>query len=234
MTTISIHATTKRPGALSSLWRRLSVVPWLTALPLAAVMAYAEGFWMVSLRGAVGAIERTQQPFATWLRESTLALPLFTLAVLGALTLAARPLATRHQREHQWVAAPALSEGHRPECAQQRRPGLGRRRAQRPAPQTTSVQEANRTDQTAPVALTAWIRRSPFRERAQRGIECASRRLGVRGERLSKEGALHGVCEPGFVLGLGPSAREDEAFVRRGGAEAGDDVGGMLRTQPGP
>jgi len=65
-------------------------VPWLTVLPLAAAMAYADGFWMLSLRGAVGAIERTQQPFSSWLRESTLLLPLFVLAVLGALTLALR------------------------------------------------------------------------------------------------------------------------------------------------
>jgi hypothetical protein len=45
---------------------------------------------MTSLRGAVGAIERTQGPFASWLRESTLVLPVFVLAVLGALTLALR------------------------------------------------------------------------------------------------------------------------------------------------
>lgn len=51
-------------------------------------MAYADGFWMTSLRGAAGAIERTQEPFASWLRESTLSLPLFVFAVLGAVTLA--------------------------------------------------------------------------------------------------------------------------------------------------
>ena len=65
-------------------------VPWLTVLPLAVVLAYADGFWMLTLRGAVGAIERTQQPFATWWRESTISLPLYVLAVLGALTLALR------------------------------------------------------------------------------------------------------------------------------------------------
>jgi hypothetical protein len=65
-------------------------VPWLTVLPLAVLMAYADGFWMLTLRGAVGAIERTQQPFTGWWRESTLALPLYVLAVLGALMLAMR------------------------------------------------------------------------------------------------------------------------------------------------
>ena len=54
------------------------------------VLAYADGFWMVTLRGAVGAIERTQEPFDGWWRESTIVLPLYVLAVLGALTLAKR------------------------------------------------------------------------------------------------------------------------------------------------
>ena len=65
-------------------------VPWRTVIPLAAMMAYADGFWMVSLRGAVGAIERTQEPFASWLRESTVLLPAFVLAVVAAVTLALR------------------------------------------------------------------------------------------------------------------------------------------------
>ena len=63
-------------------------VPWLTVVSLSVVMAYADGFWMMSLRGAVGAIERTEEPFASWLRESTLVLPVYVFAVLGALTLA--------------------------------------------------------------------------------------------------------------------------------------------------
>lgn len=65
-----------------------AAVPWLTVASLAVVMAYADGFWMMSLRGAVGAIERTQEPFVSWLRESTLVLPVFVVAVLGALALA--------------------------------------------------------------------------------------------------------------------------------------------------
>jgi hypothetical protein len=87
MSTLSINATTERPSIVRG---RLSIVPWLTVVPLAVVLAYADGFWLIALRGAVGAIERTQGPFAAWLRESALALPLFVLAVLGALTLAAR------------------------------------------------------------------------------------------------------------------------------------------------
>jgi hypothetical protein len=44
---------------------------------------------MISIRGTVGSIERTQEPFAAWLRESTISLPFFVLAVIGALALAA-------------------------------------------------------------------------------------------------------------------------------------------------
>ena len=79
-----IAPATQRHGAIPG----RSAVPWATVLPLAVVMAYADGFWMTSLRGAAGAIERTQGPFASWLRESTLILPLFVFAVLGAVTLA--------------------------------------------------------------------------------------------------------------------------------------------------
>jgi hypothetical protein len=87
MATMSINATAERHGTLRD---RLSVVPWLTVVPLAVVLAFADVFWMISLRGAAGSIERTQGPFIAWLRESTLILPIFVLAVIGALALAAR------------------------------------------------------------------------------------------------------------------------------------------------
>lgn len=67
-----------------------SAVPWGTVISLAVVLAFADGFWVISLRGAVGAIERTGEPFATWLRESAVMTPLYVVAVLGALTLAKR------------------------------------------------------------------------------------------------------------------------------------------------
>ncbi|HET7397286.1 MAG TPA: hypothetical protein VFJ94_02090, partial [Intrasporangium sp.] len=47
-------------------------VPWLTVLPMVVVMAYGDGFWATSLRGAVGAVARTGEPFAAWWRQSTL------------------------------------------------------------------------------------------------------------------------------------------------------------------
>jgi len=101
---MTINATTKRPATIAA---QLGV-PWSTVLPLAAVMAYADGFWMVSLRGAVGSIERTQQPFTSWLRESTLALPLYVLGVLAALTLALRLFGPRPRTAKTLPASAAL------------------------------------------------------------------------------------------------------------------------------
>jgi len=100
-TTKVTKSTTERPDAIPG---RLAI-PWLTVMSLAVVMAYATGFWLVSLRGAVGAIERTQGPFVTWLRESTLLLPVFVLAVLGALTLAMRRFGPVLRRARMVVAA---------------------------------------------------------------------------------------------------------------------------------
>ena len=67
-----------------------AAVPWGTVVSLAVVLAFADGFWVISVRGAVGAIERTGEPFATWLRESAVMTPLYVVGVLAALTLAKR------------------------------------------------------------------------------------------------------------------------------------------------
>jgi hypothetical protein len=61
---MSIDSARQTVGTLGT---RLNV-PWGTVLPLAVVLAYADGFWMLTLRGAIGAIERTQEPFAGWAR----------------------------------------------------------------------------------------------------------------------------------------------------------------------
>lgn len=91
-----------RPG------QQVADVPWLTVLPLAVVLAFADGFWVASLRGAVGAIERTQSPFTSWVRESALTVPLFVLAVLGALTLAMHRFGPSGHRPRQVVLSSLL------------------------------------------------------------------------------------------------------------------------------
>jgi hypothetical protein len=65
-------------------------VRWRTVAALAVLTAYADGFWLIAAQGAVGAIERSQSPFASWLWTSTLVLPLYVLAVLAALGVARR------------------------------------------------------------------------------------------------------------------------------------------------
>lgn len=82
--------------------QRLSVLQdrqkvwWMTVAVFAIVMAYADGFWVTSLQGAVGAIERRQPPLGRWLRDSTLMVPLYLLAVLAALLMARRLVGQRH------------------------------------------------------------------------------------------------------------------------------------------
>ena len=85
---------------------RLSV-NWATVIVCAVVIAYADGYWVTSLRGAVGAIEVNQRPFTRWLRDSTLMLPLVLMAVLATLTLTRRWLG-RSRREIAQVGTAAL------------------------------------------------------------------------------------------------------------------------------
>jgi len=69
--------------------RRLSVY-WLTVAFFAVVIAFGDGFWVTSVQGVVGAIERNDPPMSRWLRDSALMLPLFFLAVLAAIVLGRR------------------------------------------------------------------------------------------------------------------------------------------------
>ncbi|WP_295694750.1 hypothetical protein [Lapillicoccus sp.] len=99
--------TSRRPSAAVAGWAAARIgapllrdgvpVPWGTVVPLSVVLAVVGGFWGVTLRGAVGAVERTQQPFASWWRDSLLAIPLATLAVLLAVVTARRLLGPRRR-----------------------------------------------------------------------------------------------------------------------------------------
>jgi len=74
---------------LDAAQRRLSVY-WMTVAFFAIVIAFGDGFWVTSVQGAVGAIERNDPPLSRWFRDSTLMLPLFFLAVLAAIVLGRR------------------------------------------------------------------------------------------------------------------------------------------------
>lgn len=65
-------------------------VSWLTVGCVAAAVAFADGFWLTSLQGAVGAIERLSPPFERWIRDSLIMVPFFAIAVVLALLLTRR------------------------------------------------------------------------------------------------------------------------------------------------
>jgi hypothetical protein len=79
---------------------------WATVALCALVIAYADGFWVTSLQGTIGAIERNRPPFTRWLADSTLMLPLVGVAVVAALALTRRWFGQR--RELVTVAAAAV------------------------------------------------------------------------------------------------------------------------------
>jgi uncharacterized membrane protein YhdT len=63
---------------------------WPTVIVLGIVLAYADGYVLVALTGAVGAIQRTNHPFPAWLEESAILVPFFILAELLILRLIRR------------------------------------------------------------------------------------------------------------------------------------------------
>ena len=65
-------------------------VSWPTIILFAVVISYVSGFWVTSLQGAIGSLDRSQPPFGRWLRDSTLMLPLYVVAILVAVLLARR------------------------------------------------------------------------------------------------------------------------------------------------
>jgi hypothetical protein len=83
-------------------------VTWTTVAVLAVPLAFADGFVLTSIQGAVGAIERAQHPFAFWLRTSALMVPVFVLAVLAALAVARRLLGPLLRGPGRVVAAALL------------------------------------------------------------------------------------------------------------------------------
>lgn len=63
---------------------------WRTVIALGIVLAYADGYILVALTGAVGAIERTEHPFTAWMEESAVLVPVFILTELLVLRLIRR------------------------------------------------------------------------------------------------------------------------------------------------
>lgn len=81
---------------------------WLTVGGVAVAVALADGFWLTSLQGAVGAVERLSPPFERWLRDSLIVLPFFVVAVIAALLLARRWVGEHRRPGMQLLVAGAL------------------------------------------------------------------------------------------------------------------------------
>ncbi len=77
-------------GARRFAYLRGLSLSWLTVGLFAILIAYADGFWFTSLQGAVGAISRSQEPFHSWWRDSTIMLPLIAVGVVVGLALTRR------------------------------------------------------------------------------------------------------------------------------------------------
>jgi hypothetical protein len=92
-------------------WRDGQKVSWLTIALFAVVIAYADGFVVTALQGVVGAKQRSAAPFGRWLRDSTLMLPLFFLAVLAAVLVARRWVGQSHHRVAKFAATALLIIG---------------------------------------------------------------------------------------------------------------------------
>jgi hypothetical protein len=83
--TVSTTASATTPPVRFAALRGRVPLPWGTVAALAVVLAFANGFVIIALQGAVGAIERAQSPFTDWLRYSAILVPVFGLAVTWAL-----------------------------------------------------------------------------------------------------------------------------------------------------
>ncbi len=88
--TVSTTAPATTPPVRFAAVRGRFPLPWGAVAALAVVLAFANGFVIVALQGAVGAIERAQSPFTDWLRYSAVLVPVFGLAVIWALSRAHR------------------------------------------------------------------------------------------------------------------------------------------------
>lgn len=97
---------TATDGTPSVALRPSARVPWFTVLALAVLMASADAFVLITVRGTVGAVSRSDGPFVGWLWHATLTLPVFAVAVHRVLVGGARRV--RAGRRRRGVVVQAL------------------------------------------------------------------------------------------------------------------------------
>jgi hypothetical protein len=85
---------------------------WSTVLLLSVVLAYADGFVMTSLTGAVGFIKRAQDLFGEWVIQSAILVPFFVVALLLVLRrIRRRQGAVLRSAKKVWTSAVLLAVG---------------------------------------------------------------------------------------------------------------------------
>lgn len=83
-------------------------VSWTTVGLIAVVIAFIDGFLITALQAAVGAIERSQQPFASWMRGSLIMLPMILVAILVALAISRRWVGQSRRKVAKYAATVLL------------------------------------------------------------------------------------------------------------------------------
>jgi hypothetical protein len=80
----------------------------LTVVALGALMAYADGFVLTTIQGAVGATQRADHPFSSWLLHATSMVPVFVIVVHRVLAHARRRAGSHLRRPRAVVVAALL------------------------------------------------------------------------------------------------------------------------------
>jgi hypothetical protein len=96
------------PVLREGLRRGARTVPWPLVAVLAVLLSLADAFVLVSVEGAVGAIERAQEPFTMWLQHSAAMVPVFAVTVVAALAVARRRLGRSLRTWRQVLGAAAV------------------------------------------------------------------------------------------------------------------------------
>lgn len=75
-----------------------SRISWPGVALLALIVAAVDGFWLTSLQGAIGAVERNGEPFARWARNVGLMAPVFLAAIVLAVVAGDQIVRRVHRR----------------------------------------------------------------------------------------------------------------------------------------
>ncbi len=99
-----MNNTLTRQGRITGSLQGLGASWWSVGL-FAVVLAFANGFIVTSMQWTVGAIERLSPPFEQWMFNSVVMIPVYAIAIIGALYLARRLAGTGSGKAKKlWIA----------------------------------------------------------------------------------------------------------------------------------